>query len=170
MTTLLDEVTTSIEIKEKHFKGVFTYVAKDNSHYEGQWEQNKARGIGRFQDPSGEYLGEWLDGEKHGLGIEKWNEDGTVFKGTYKKGLKEGEGVYIWGDGSSYEGQLKDNQVCCIYIYYIEINSIEGVKISIPRSICAVKVRSFRGHSAVFLRSFCGQTKNRQNDRRMTAK
>ncbi len=32
--------------------------------------------------------------------------------------LKEGEGVYIWGDGSSYEGQLKDNQVCCNYIVF----------------------------------------------------
>jgi len=31
--------------------------------------------------------------------------------GVYDKGQKEGIGIYEWGDGSKYQGQLSDNEI-----------------------------------------------------------
>ena len=47
-----------------------------------------------------------------------WFDDGTVFKGTYVNGVKQGDGIYQWSDGSSYEGQLKDNVVYLLSFSY----------------------------------------------------
>ncbi|CAD7945048.1 unnamed protein product [Amoebophrya sp. A120] len=91
--------------------GKYTYV-DPAGFYEGEWEENRAHGLGWFKDTAGEYKGNWLAGEKHGLGCETWFDDETVFKGNYVKGVKQGDGVYQWSDGSSYEGQLRDNVIC----------------------------------------------------------
>ena len=45
--------------------GVYTYADGVN-HYEGQWQNNKAHGLGRFKEEESEYMGQWQDGEKHG--------------------------------------------------------------------------------------------------------
>jgi len=98
--------------------GRYTYNKSNNiksevksSLYEGQWRDNKANGIGRLRDETGEYLGYWKNGEKHGVGKETWFADKTVFRGVYDKGQKEGIGIYEWGDGSKYQGQLSDNEI-----------------------------------------------------------
>eukprot|EP00392_Amoebophrya_sp_AT5.2_P016516 g16782.t1 len=91
--------------------GRYTYV-EPAGFFEGEWQDNRAHGLGHFKDTAGEYKGYWLQGEKDGLGSETWFDDGTVFRGYYTKGVKQGDGIYLWSDGSSYEGQLKDNVIC----------------------------------------------------------
>ncbi len=39
----------------------------------------------------------------HGEGIFEW-EDGKMYRGSYKKGLKDGYGEMYWPDGKSYKG------------------------------------------------------------------
>lgn len=58
-----------------------------------------------------------------GDGNEIW-PDGAKFSGKYKKGKKEGKGLFIWGDGSKYKGDFHNNNidgkgVYEWYIYYI---------------------------------------------------
>lgn len=36
--------------------------------------------------------------------MEEWG-DGNIYKGDFKNGLKYGNGVYKWSDGSSYDGE-----------------------------------------------------------------
>ena len=75
--------------------------------------------------------------------MEHW-ADGSSYKGEYKKGAKEGEGVFMWRDGSVYRGQFKDNNIqgfgvytwadnkqytgtstltSCLYTFYIRFRS-----------------------------------------------
>lgn len=90
--------------------GVYTYADGVN-HYEGQWQNNKAHGLGRFKEEESEYKGQWQDGEKHGVGEERWFDDHTVYTGMYINGRKEGFGTYKWADGSTYEGQFQNDSI-----------------------------------------------------------
>lgn len=38
-------------------------------------------------------------------------EDQSKFRGYYSKGKKEGNGIYIFGDGTLYEGQFKSGEI-----------------------------------------------------------
>lgn len=37
-------------------------------------------------------------------------KNGTKFEGNFNQGYKEGKGHFKWTDGSSYEGEIKENQ------------------------------------------------------------
>ena len=50
-------------------------------------------------------------GRKHGFGEEVWHDDGTKYLGEHVEGNKHGRGQYIWADGSSYEGEFKNDVV-----------------------------------------------------------
>lgn len=41
-------------------------------------------------------------------GIETWS-DGSCYQGEYKRGKKNGFGIYRWADGSRYEGEWEEN-------------------------------------------------------------
>lgn len=53
-----------------------------------------------------------LDGKASGYGIfkETWPDGGSqTYTGTFKSGKKEGEGIYKYAGGDTYEGQYSDN-------------------------------------------------------------
>ncbi|MFN9902716.1 MAG: hypothetical protein ACK55Z_28830, partial [bacterium] len=50
-----------------------------------------------------------LDHERINKEIEE--EDGAIYKGHWKNGIKEGYGKQRWKDGSVYEGDWKDGMV-----------------------------------------------------------
>ena len=52
------------------------------------------------------YIGEFLDGKKHGLGVET-HEDGKVYEGEWQEGEMHGWGVLTRKDGSVYRGQFE---------------------------------------------------------------
>ena len=41
-------------------------------------------------------------------------ENGSIYIGQWKNGLRHGKGKQIWTDGSVYEGFWKDNRACGI--------------------------------------------------------
>lgn len=97
--------------------------------YEGECVDSMANGFGRASGKS-IYIGEFLNGKKHGIGLFKWPNgesvevewkndrcdgkgiyywlDGSRYEGSFKNGKREGKGVYYWPDGSSYEGIWHD--------------------------------------------------------------
>lgn len=51
------------------------------------------------------YVGEHMDGKRHGRGVYKWS-DGATFEGVWIRGERE-EGTQINPDGSKYEGAFR---------------------------------------------------------------
>jgi len=60
-----------------------------------------------FSSTGSSYFGEWKDGQKHGMGIQKYI-DGSKYSGEWKNGKKHGQGTLNWittdkyPDGSGY--------------------------------------------------------------------
>jgi len=54
----------------------------------------------------GVYVGDLLDGERHGLGTVTWS-DGTKYEGEFKNGKQHGQGIETYPDGIKYEGEWK---------------------------------------------------------------
>lgn len=97
--------------------------------YEGECAGGMATGFGNASGKA-VYIGEFLNGKKHGIGLYKWPNgesaevewkndrfdgigiyywlDGSRYEGSFKNGKREGKGVYYWPDGSSYEGEWHD--------------------------------------------------------------
>ena len=42
--------------------------------------------------------------------MDSWT-DGSYYKGSFKKGQKNGKGKFVWADNSYYEGQFVDNNI-----------------------------------------------------------
>ena len=62
---------------------------------------------------SGYYVGEVLNGQRHGKGKITYTEaprKGNEYEGEWKKDRKHGHGVYKWADGHIYEGNFKDGK------------------------------------------------------------
>ena len=60
-------------------------------------------------DNEGKYVGEIDNGEPNGQGTFIWS-DGTKYVGEYKNGLPNGHGTETWSDGSKYVGEFKDGK------------------------------------------------------------
>ena len=54
------------------------------------------------------YVGERLNGKKHGLGKYTWF-DGCKYEGYYRNDLREGYGKVDWAEGDKYEGYWVEN-------------------------------------------------------------
>ena len=124
--------------------GVKNFVS--GSSYIGQFHEGKYDKTGTFYWNDGtRYIGNWVNGKREGIGTEissdgvtntdiytdddindklkkgaitgdtknGWGvyiyDDGSVYEGYFKKGMKDGYGKYTMTDGSFYEGQfMKD--------------------------------------------------------------
>lgn len=106
----------------------------DGAHYEGQWNFNKAEGLGTFWHAEGDvyngefkndmangfgeythingskYKGEFRDDVQEGHGEEEWI-DGAKYVGAYLNGMKHGYGVYKWANSSFYKGNWENNKI-----------------------------------------------------------
>ena len=94
--------------KVKHGQGKLTFpMASERAvqeEYEGQWEDDKMHGEGRYTYQSGaEYTGQWVEGKMHGVGKMVY-PDGTSYEGTWARNLMHGEGVYVDADGVQWAG------------------------------------------------------------------
>lgn len=58
----------------------------DGAHYEGQWNYNKAEGLGTF-----------------------WHAEGDVYHGEFKNDMANGFGEYTHINGSKYKGEFRDD-------------------------------------------------------------
>lgn len=69
------------------------------------------------------YLGQWKYGMKHGLGKQMWG-DGSFYEGDWVNNMACGKGRLIHSDGDYYEGDWKDDKANGIGIY----DHMEGAK------------------------------------------
>lgn len=71
--------------------------------------------VKKFTD--GVYKGE-IDkkGNKHGNGLIIWN-DGSSYQGEFQKDLRHGEGLFNWNNGESYEGEYTKDERTGIGVY-----------------------------------------------------
>lgn len=101
-----------------------------SADYKGECSEGMASGFGKASDRTYVYVGEFVEGKKHGIGLFKWPNgesaeaewkndrcdgkgvyywpDGSRYEGSFRNGKREGKGVYYWPDGSSYEGVWHD--------------------------------------------------------------
>jgi hypothetical protein len=107
---------------KKHGQGTFIYEIGDK--YIGEYKKGIMYGQGMYIWANGDkYQGAWKDGKKHGPGIYLYLADnefkGDIYVGEYKFDLYNGQGTYIWKDGSKYTGNWLDNnqEGQGIYIY-----------------------------------------------------
>lgn len=112
------------------WQGKGTYDAADGTRFEGTWMNGLLHGKGICSDASGSYSGDWMHGERHGIGhlmrnngeeyVGEWRHDdqtgavekaviiapdgaGGVYSGTFRQGLPNGKGKLIQEDGGCYE-------------------------------------------------------------------
>ena len=106
--------------------GTYDWTSGDNKgdKYIGEWKKDKMHGQGMYIFANGDrYQGAWKDGKKHGPGIYLYLADnefkGDTYVGEYMDDIKNGQGTYIWKDGSKYTGNWLDNNQDGqgIYIY-----------------------------------------------------
>ena len=98
--------------------GMGTYVWKDKSKYEGQFEKGVRHGRGHFTWPSGDvYDGEYLNGKRTGQGNYNWKHkegNSSSYIGAFLNGKRHGEGAFISQNGDRYQGSwsndLQDGQ------------------------------------------------------------
>jgi hypothetical protein len=63
--------------------------------------------FGTFTWPSGTYLGEWKDGQRHGQGVFNWT-NGDKYVGEYKKDRRNGQGSRTTKYGND-DGEWRDD-------------------------------------------------------------
>ena len=66
---------------------------------------------GTFISPDGfKYVGEWKDGEFHGVGTYTWAL-GSKYVGEFQDGKQHGQGTYTGADGTIANGIWKNNEL-----------------------------------------------------------
>ena len=56
------------------------------------------------------YVGETLDGKRHGQGTMIW-PDGVKYVGEFKENKKHGQGTQTWTNGDKYKREWKDDEM-----------------------------------------------------------
>ena len=93
-----------IESLKKNLKYEKRYYNKDI--YEGEFKNDKREGNGKYIWENGEYyIGQWLNGNKHGMGIIYYKDGNIKYEGDFVNGNAEGNGKYIYENGNYYIGQ-----------------------------------------------------------------
>jgi hypothetical protein len=89
-----------------------------NNYYEGEFRNNKINGSGYmiWFDSFEKYVGQWADCLQNGKGIQIWYESKGEFKylrnryiGEFKNGFRHGYGVFLYSNGSKFEGMWENN-------------------------------------------------------------
>ena len=84
--------------------GKYTYATVPNpegekppsDEYTGEWVDNERHGIGMMvYQGQGTYHGYWANGQKCGEGVMKYL-NGDIYSGNWKAGKKDGQGTYIF--------------------------------------------------------------------------
>merc|ERR1719247_2762872 len=75
--------------------------------------------------PNGDsYQGGWLNDQRDGNGT--LNENGAVYMGQWKGGVRHGIGKEVWADGNSYEGEYINNLKHGIGTFHSSVGRFEG--------------------------------------------
>ena len=85
------------------------YYKNNSIIYEGDIVENKLEGNGKYIYENGEYyIGQWLNGNKHGKGIKYYKNGSIKYEGDFVNDVYEGIGKYIEEKGEYYIGPFLD--------------------------------------------------------------
>ena len=89
---------------------------KKDSIYKNQlqecwWTDSKPNGRGRWIDgvTNDIYVGDWVNGMRHGHGTYTWHHGGK-YVGEWANNTRHGKGVWIYTNGSTREGTFKNGK------------------------------------------------------------
>ncbi|KAM3826821.1 radial spoke head 10 homolog B [Vipera latastei] len=85
-----------------------TYKWPDGSLYEGEVKNGIRHGFGMYKCGTYpvSYIGQWVEGKRHGKGTIYYNEPGSSwYEGDFVKNVKSGWGIRCYKSGNMYEGQ-----------------------------------------------------------------
>ncbi|XP_032086892.1 radial spoke head 10 homolog B-like [Thamnophis elegans] len=85
-----------------------TYKWPDGSMYEGEVKNGIRHGFGMYKCGTYpvSYIGQWVEGKRHGKGTIYYNESGSSwYEGDFVNNIKSGWGVRRYKSGNIYEGQ-----------------------------------------------------------------
>ena len=78
------------------------HIKYSSSEYIGQVLNGKKHGIGRLVYNSGrKYEGQWESDLRHGQGKEQY-ANGDSYVGNFAQGKADGKGIYTWKNGDIY--------------------------------------------------------------------
>ena len=103
-----------IENGKRHGTGKFTDM--NWNVYEGDWKEDKWDGKGKLVGSDEVvYEGEFKDGKFDGKGRQTWPNEYTrsgdeVYEGQWKENEKHGTGTFTWFNGDMYEGDWKKDK------------------------------------------------------------
>ena len=84
-----------------------------NVSYQGECKKGYANGQGEAKGEEDSYKGSFKKGLPHGLGIYNWGK-GNIYNGNFSKGKMHGKGKLVIKEGSNVlkieEGYFEDNE------------------------------------------------------------
>ena len=68
------------------------------------WRKSRAKYFGKFADSPSKTM-------RHGWGEFTWHHGGRVYEGSYEWDRMQGEGLYEWENGDTWEGSFYDDEM-----------------------------------------------------------
>lgn len=101
----------------------------DGATYEGFYKNGLREGAGRYTFASGRgfYSGDWLAGQKHGVGTMRY-PDKSRYTGEFRAGKRHGQGTYTYANGDRYCGNWVNDvrEGPGAYLYAADQSSFSG--------------------------------------------
>ncbi len=99
--------------------GTGKHIDMEGSVYEGNFKNGKRNGKGKCTAANDVvYEGDWKDNKRDGVGKAAYKVKGYDFggrnwsyEGLWKKDSIDGRGTYIYSNGNSYTGEVKNNKL-----------------------------------------------------------
>ena len=92
---------------------------KEGTYYVGYWDNGRQSNRGKVFDSKNNLLydGEYKKGLKEGIGVYYY-PSGEKYEGKFVNGVKDGKGIFYWKDGSKWEGYFKNDEMNGEGIFY----------------------------------------------------
>ena len=88
------------------------FILKKKLHYKGEFIKGEKSGMGEENSNEGKFVGNFYKDKKNGKGKMIYKISGDTYEGDYKNDLFDGNGHYIWKTtGQEYKGEYKDGQM-----------------------------------------------------------
>ena len=100
----------------------------EGTYYVGYWDNGRQYKRGKVFDKKNNLLydGEYKKGYKEGNGIYYY-PSGEKYEGKFMNGVKEGKGIFYWKNGNKWEGHFKNDEMNGEGIFYNDEESFTAI-------------------------------------------